>query len=322
MSRGPQLTVRVARKTVEADGICSFELVAADGAPMPAFSAGAHIDVHLPGGLTRQYSLCNAPAETHRYLIAVLRDAASRGGSLAMHDRVQEGELLTISAPKNHFPLAPQAASHLLLAGGIGITPLLCMAEHLAATGGAFELHSCTRSKARTAFAERIGNSTFAAHVHWHFDDSDAAQQIDLAAVLGTPGAGRHLYVCGPQGFMDAVLRTARAHGWPAEQVHHEYFAAAPVDAQGNRPFEVRLASSGRLIAVAADQSVVRALADAGVNLPTSCEQGVCGTCLTRVIDGEPEHRDQYLTPEEQAANDQFLPCCSRSKSARLVLDL
>ena len=156
MSRGPQLTVRVARKTVEADGICSFELVAADGAPMPAFSAGAHIDVHLPGGLTRQYSLCNAPAETHRYLIAVLRDAASRGGSLAMHDRVQEGELLTISAPKNHFPLAPQAASHLLLAGGIGITPLLCMAEHLAATGGAFELHSCTRSKARTAFAELV----------------------------------------------------------------------------------------------------------------------------------------------------------------------
>lgn len=322
MSRGPQLSVRVARKAVEAEGICSFELVAADGAPLPAFSAGAHIDVHLPGGLTRQYSLCNPPAETHRYRIAVLRDAASRGGSLAMHDQVHEGDLLTISVPRNHFPLAPQAASHLLLAGGIGITPLLCMAEHLAATGGDFELHACTRSKARTAFAERIGRSAFAARVHWHFDDGDGAPPIDIAAVLGSPGAGRHLYVCGPQGFMDAVLRQARAHGWPADHLHHEFFAAAPVDANGNRPFEVRLAGSGRVIAVPADRSVVQALADAGVNLPTSCEQGVCGTCLTRVIDGEPEHRDQYLTPEEQAANDQFLPCCSRSQSARLVLDL
>ena len=153
------LQVRVLRKTVEAEGICSYELAAADGRALPAFSAGSHVDVHLPGGLVRQYSLCNDPAETHRYLIAVLRDPASRGGSAAMHERVAEGDLLTISAPRNHFALAHEAPSHLLLAGGIGITPLLCMAERLAVAGADFRLHYATRSRARTAFAERIAQA-------------------------------------------------------------------------------------------------------------------------------------------------------------------
>lgn len=321
------LSVVVTRKTVEALDICSFELAAADGGALPGFSAGAHVDVLLPGGLSRQYSLCNDPAESHRYQLGVLRDAASRGGSAAMHDQVQVGDLLQISPPKNHFALAPGASRSLLLAGGIGITPLLCMAERLAHTGAAFELHHCSRSLARTAFVERIRRSSFAAQAFWHFDDGDAAQRLDLAALLGTaqqprPADGVHLYVCGPKGFMDAVLGGARAAGWPEDQLHCEFFGAAPEAADGDAAFEVQLASSGRVVVVPAGQSVVQALAGAGVEVLTSCEQGVCGTCLTRVLAGQPEHRDQYLTPEEQALGDQFLPCCSRSCSPRLVLDL
>ena len=317
-----ELRVRVTRKAVEAEGICSFELQAVDGRPLPAFGAGSHVDVQVPGGIVRQYSLCNDPGETHRYLIAVLKDAASRGGSAAMHERVKEGDTLTISAPTNHFALAHDAGEHLLLAGGIGITPLLCMAERLAVTGADFELHYATRSRARTAFVDRIAASSFAPRVHFHFDDGDAAQRLDLAQLLAAPRPGRHLYVCGPQGFMDAVLAGARAAGWPEPQLHWEFFGAAPADTANDGGFEVQLASSGRVIMVAKDQSVAQALEAAGVIVPTSCEQGVCGTCLTRVLAGEPDHRDLYLTPEEQAANEQFTPCCSRAKSPRLVLDL
>jgi vanillate monooxygenase ferredoxin subunit len=319
---GATLSVRVARKALEAEGICSFELVGADGAPLPAFSAGSHVDVSLPGGLTRQYSLCNDPTETHRYLIAVLRDPASRGGSATMHDAVQQDDALTISTPKNHFALAHEAGSHLLLAGGIGITPLLCMAERLSNVGAAFQMHYCTRSRARTAFAQRIAASAFAPRVQFHHDDGPAGQRLDVAALLADRPAGRHLYVCGPQGFMDTVLGSARAQGWPEAQLHCEFFSADVAPLAGDAAFEVQLASSGRIVVVPAGRSIVRALAEAGVTVATSCEQGVCGTCLTRVIAGVPEHRDLYLTPEEQAAGDQFLPCCSRSRSARLVLDL
>lgn len=319
---GGSLTVRVARKALEAEGIASFELVSTDGSPLPAFAAGSHIDVQLPGGPTRQYSLCNDPAETHRYLIAVLRDAASRGGSAAMHEQVKVGDTLFISTPKNHFALAHEAQSHLLLAGGIGVTPLLCMAERLAHSGARFEMHYCTRSRARTAFVRRIEDSPLASRVQFHFDDGPAAQRAEIDALVGPPGPGQHLYVCGPKGFMDAVLARARAQGWPEAQIHYEFFGAGPVGDGEAGGFEVMLASSGRVVAVPAGVSVVQALAACGIAVATSCEQGVCGTCLTRVIDGVPDHRDLYLTPEEQAAGDQFLPCCSRAKSGRLVLDL
>jgi len=316
------LKVRVAAKTVEAQDICSFELVSADGRALPAFSAGSHIDVPAGPGLTRQYSLCNEPGESHRYQIAVLRDANSRGGSAAMHERVQVGDVLEISAPKNHFPLAHEAKKSLLLAGGIGVTPILCMAERLSAMGADFEMHYCTRSADRTAFVERIGASAFARRVQFHFDDGDASQKLDIAALLAVPQAGTHLYVCGPKGFMDAVLSTARDRGWPAAQLHCEYFSADVAPSADDQSFEVLVASSGRIVVVPRDKTVVQALADAGVEVQTSCEQGVCGTCLTRVLEGVPDHKDMYLTPEEQAANDQFTPCCSRAKSARLVLDL
>lgn len=316
-----QLTVKVLRRTQVAEDIAAFELGLPDGGALPGFSAGSHVDVHVPGGLVRQYSLCNDDAEAHRYRIAVLRDAASRGGSAAMHDALHEGDELLISAPRNHFPLV-RAERTLLLAGGIGVTPLLCMAQRLAAIGADFELHYCTRSAARTAFREEIAAAPWAGRARFHFDDGDAAQKLDAAALLATPTPGTHLYVCGPAGFIAHVTQTAKAQGWPDEQVHLEYFGAAPQDTSGDGSFEVRLASTGKTYTVAADQSVVQALAAHGVEIMVSCEQGVCGTCITRVLEGECEHRDLYFTDEEKAANDQFTPCCSRARSPLLVLDL
>ena len=313
--------VRVARKTREAEGICSYELVRADGAPLPSFTAGAHVDVHLPNGLVRQYSLCNAPGEAHRYQIAVLRDAASRGGSQAMHDDVDAGSVLTISAPKNHFPLV-DAARSLLLAGGIGVTPILAMAETLADNGAAFEMHYCARAPERAAFVERLGAARFAGRVHLHYDSGTEDQRLDLAALLAAPASGAHLYVCGPQGFIDHVLDSARAYGWPTAQLHVEYFGAAAVDTGADQPFDVQLASSGKVVTIPAGRTVLKVLAEQGVEIPYSCEEGVCGTCLTRVLAGVPDHRDLYLTDEERAANDQFAPCCSRARTPLLVLDL
>jgi len=316
------LTVRVARKWMEAQDICAIELVAEPGQVLPGFSAGSHIDVHLPGGLTRPYSLCNDPTESHRYQIAVLRDPASRGGSAAVHESVQEGQVLQISAPKNHFALSHDARKHLLLAGGIGITPILCMTQRLANTGGDFELHYCTRSRARTAFAQRIANSDFAARVHFYFDDGAPGQRLDIDALLRKPEAGQHVYVCGPKGFMDAVLSSARTQGWPEAQLHYEFFTAELAPSPDAASFEVQVASSGKVVVVAPNQSVLQALAAAGVDIPFACEQGVCGTCLTRVLQGVPDHKDAYLTPEEHSVNDQFMPCCSRAKTPRLVLDI
>lgn len=313
--------VRVERKASEADGICSYELVRLDGAPLPPFEAGAHIDVHLGDKLVRQYSLCNPPGETHRYQIGVLRDANSRGGSQAMHDHIDTGSKLTISAPKNHFPLV-EARRTLLFAGGIGITPILAMAEALAVKGAAFEMHYSARSPERAAFRERLAASHLAGQVHFHYDSGDDAQKLDLAALLANPDAGTHLYVCGPQGFIDHVLGAARGLGWPPAQLHVEYFSAAAVDTGGDQAFEVKLASNGRIVTVPAGTTVLKALEAEGIEIAYSCEEGVCGTCLTRVLEGVPEHRDMYLTEEEQAANDQFTPCCSRAKTPMLVLDL
>jgi vanillate monooxygenase ferredoxin subunit len=315
-----QLTVRVVRKQVEADGICSFELADPDGAPLPPFTAGSHIDVQIPGGFTRQYSLCNHPDERHRYVIAVLNDAQSRGGSRAMHEAVEEGSTLQISAPRNHFPIKLDAPRHLLLAGGIGVTPMLCMAQCLASEARAFAMHYCARSRARAAFVEQLGSAPYADRVVFYFDDEDAAQKLDIHGLLAEAGADVHLYVCGPKGFMDAVLETARRLGWAEDRLHYEFFAAS-VDTTGGA-FEVKLASSGKTIAVPAEQTVAEALAAAGIEVPVSCGQGICGTCLVRVLEGEPDHRDLYLSPEEQARNDQFTPCCSRAKSHTLVLDL
>lgn len=316
------LDVTVSRKWKEAQDIYGFEFITADGSALPPFSAGAHIDVHLPGGLTRQYSLCNDPASTQHYHIAVLRDDNGRGGSRAIHDAVEEGSTVKISAPRNHFPLAHGAPHHVLIAGGIGITPILCMAERLFHADEAFDLHYCTRSRDRTAFVSRISESPFSRQASFHFDDEAPAQRFDIAATLANAPAGSHLYVCGPRGFMDAVLAEARRQHWDEARLHYEFFGAAIEQSAADAPFQVRIASSGATIDVPAGCSVIEALAANGVDVLTSCEQGVCGTCLTRVIEGQPDHRDAYLTDEEKAAGDQFLPCCSRSHTPLLVLDL
>lgn len=315
------IEVIVTRKRREAEGICSFELAAAGQCSLPAFSAGSHIDVHLPNGLVRQYSLCNHPEESHRYLLGVLLDPTSRGGSQAMHKQVEEGSRLRISEPRNLFALVHEAAYSLLFAGGIGITPILCMAERLAQIGAPFELHYSGRAAERMAFIERIRNSTFADRVHLHIGDGESGQRLDAARVLSAPSSGSHLYVCGPNGFMDHVLDTAREQGWRDAQLHREYFAAvAPIAEAGC--FEVQLASSGQCLQIPAERSVAEVLLEAGIDIPLSCEQGICGTCITRVLEGEPEHHDMFMTDAEKARNDQFTPCCSRAKSARLVLDL
>jgi vanillate O-demethylase ferredoxin subunit len=315
------LAVQVVRKLQEAQDIASFELVRADGAALPSFSAGSHIDVQVPGGLTRQYSLCNDSGEQHRYRIAVLRDPASRGGSVAMHDAVHEGDVVHISEPRNHFPLH-HATRSLLFAGGIGVTPLLCMAQRLATIGADFTLHYCTRSPERTAFREEITASSFAGRVQFHFDSGPPGQKLDLPSVIAQPDPGTQLYVCGPAGFIEYVVSTAKAKGWPGDQIHLEYFGAAPQDTTGDTAFEVKIASTGQTYAIPAGQSVVHALQAQGIEILTSCEQGVCGTCITRLLDGEPDHRDMYFTDEEHAKNDQFTPCCSRARSKTLVLDL
>ncbi|RJF96926.1 oxidoreductase [Noviherbaspirillum cavernae] len=315
------IDVKVVSKSREAEDIFSFELAAAGGAALPAFNAGAHIDVHVGGGVVRQYSLCNDAEEKHRYRIAVLRDPKSRGGSIAMHDRIHAGDVIRISAPRNHFPLQ-QAERSLLFAGGIGITPILCMAAQLARQGADFEMHYCTRSRERTAFLELMGASPYADRVHLHFDDGPPEQKLDLPAVLGTADAGKHLYVCGPTGFIDYVTGTARQSGWGKEQIHLEYFGAAQQGTSGDATFEVKIASTGQCFEVPADKTVFSVLDENGIAIPVSCEQGVCGTCITRVLDGVPDHRDLYFTDEEKAKNDQFTPCCSRARSRTLVLDL
>ncbi len=315
------LEVIVVRKIKEAEDIVSFELARADGAPLPPFSAGSHIDVQIPGGLTRQYSLCNDAIEQHRYRIAVLRDPASRGGSVGMHDAIKEGDAIRISTPKNHFPLqlAPRT---LLFAGGIGVTPLLCMAQRLAAIGADFTLHYCTRTLERTAFQQEISDSAFADRVQYHYDAGPAEQKLNIQAALGAAESGKQLYVCGPTGFIDHVVNSAKAQGWSSEQIHVEYFGAALQDTSGDSSFEVKIASTGKCYTIGAEQNIVQVLKEQGIEILTSCEQGVCGTCITRVLEGEPDHRDMYFTDEERAKNDQFTPCCSRAKSKTLVLDL
>lgn len=316
------LNVRVAGKRLVAEDICAFELVEATGRTLPAFAAGAHIDVHLPGGIIRQYSLCNDPNETHRYVIGVLKDPRSRGGSIAMHELAIDARL-QISEPRNLFPLAHGAQHSILVAGGIGITPLLCMAQQLANQSASFELHYCARSFDRIAFRDELRASAISPHVFLHVDD-DAVHRFDGSAIFReAKGDGTHVYVCGPGGFIDGVLGAARSNGYADRQLHREYFAAvAGPDGSEDRPFQIRIASSGEVWSVGSDETVISVLARHGVDIPTSCEQGVCGTCVVRVLDGTPLHRDVFMTDEEHAANDQFTPCCSRSCSPVLVLDI
>lgn len=316
------ITVQIASKTRETADICLLELSRPEGGVLPAFSAGAHIDLHLPGGIVRQYSLCNSPAENHRYQIAVLRDPSSRGGSSAIHSQLKEGDKVSISEPRNLFPLEHGANKYLLIAGGIGITPILCMTERLHHLNKAFELHYCTRTPEETAFRQRIQDSSFGDKVYFHHSRQADGKRMDAGAVLTTADAGIHLYICGPNQFMNEVLEIARKHGWPESRLHREYFAAEETSHEHDTAFEIQIASSGAVIEIPADRTALEVLLEHGIDLPFACEEGVCGTCATRLLEGEPEHRDVFMTPEEHAGNEEFAACCSRARSKRLVLDI
>jgi vanillate O-demethylase ferredoxin subunit len=323
------LTVRVARIRPLTADVSAFELVHPWGGTLPGYRAGAHIDVHLPGGFTRQYSLAGAEplaggnaAGCIHYVIGVKREQPGRGGSASLHERVRAGDLLAISTPRNNFPLHAEAAHHLLLAGGIGLTPLLAMAQQLRREGASFTLCVFARSRAHLAFRDEL--AALAPYVRHHFDEPAAgpgAEQLAIAELLREPGPGTHLYLCGPGGFMQAVLGAA-AH-WPEGQVHLEYFAppASAAAAGRDEPFTLVIAGRNIEVPVAADQSAVDALHDLGIDVPTSCSQGVCGTCTVPLVGGHPDHRDHCLTATERRSK--IALCCSRAQAGgRIVVDI
>jgi len=314
------LNLVVRKRQQQGEGVVVLELIDPTGALLPVFEAGAHIDVHLQSGLVRQYSLCGNPAERSVYRLGVLKDPASRGGSLAVHEQLHEGQMLGASFPRNLFPLSVGASRSILFGGGIGITPMVAMAYALQAAHSPFELHYCASSRTRSAFLDELKTADFSDYVHTHFSDEEQQQKLDLPAVLGQPQDGVHLYVCGPAGFMDWIITNALEAGYPESQVHREYFQME-VDSSG-AGFEVVASRSGKTVLVEQGQTIVEALATVGIRIEVSCEQGVCGTCLCDVLEGEPDHRDVYLTDDERAANDQILVCCSRAKSKKLVLDV
>lgn len=300
----------------------SFRLVRADGAALPAYEPGAHVDVTVPGGITRQYSLCGAPGDSGAYTIAVKKEPQSRGGSRALHEQVTLGSELEVGAPRNLFALDPGATEHLLFAAGIGITPLLSMAHRLVAQGQSFTLHYFVRGPEHAAFAELLAQPPFARHVRFHYGvpREQLAHYLHACIAAGAPHA--HVYTCGPAPFMDAVVACAnQSRG--ADAIHLEHFQAAePAGAEADRAFEVALASSGQVLQVPTGSSIVDVLATAGIHIDTSCREGICGTCVVPLLEGTPEHRDNCLSRKEKAANDQICLCVSRASSARLVLDL
>jgi ferredoxin-NADP reductase len=314
------LHARLHAIVLEADGIASFEFRRAGGGELPPFSAGSHIDVHIASGCVRQYSLCNDPRERHRYVVAVLREESGRGGSKAMHDELRIGQSLTLSTPRNFFPLARDARRHLLIAGGIGVTPMMAMLAELQSQQSEFFLHYCTRSPERTAFRERVEALAEVGRAAIHYDGGELSRGLDLTALLRQHQAGTHVYYCGPAGLMRAA--SAAAAHWPAGSVHAEHFAAPAASAAHapNSPFRIQLARSGLDLEVPANKSIVDVLRENDVFIETSCTQGYCGTCLTRYLAGEPEHRDTVLDDDDR--REFVLVCCARARTSTLQLDL
>jgi ferredoxin-NADP reductase len=293
-----------------------YEFSRLDGQPLPAYAPGAHIDLHLPNGLVRQYSLIEAEPDPLRYTVSVKRDPASRGGSRFVHDELRVGRTLKISPPRNNFPLVEDAPHVLLLAGGIGITPIWCMVQRLERLGRPWTLYYAARSRADMAFLHALEAMTPA---QFHFDDENAGTVLDVARIVAEAPKDAHLYCCGPTPMLKAF--EAATADWPREQVHVEYFTPKQEpDKKGG--FVVELARSGQEFVIPEGKSILQVLLDAGVDVDYSCELGICGACEQRVISGEPEHRDAILTEEEQASNTKVMICCAGCKSERLVLDL
>ncbi len=314
------LRLRVHAVRFLAEGIHGFDLVDPDGGLLPPATAGAHIDVHLPGGLVRSYSLSGDPADRSVWTLGVLREINGQGGSRAMHERLRVGELLTVSAPRNAFAMVPGASHTVLLAGGIGITPIKAMAHTLAAQKKSFEVHYCARSPRNAAFADELRALVAPDSLHFHFDNGIPAQGLDIAELLRQQPEGAHLYYCGPGGFMKACAE-ASSH-WAPASVHSEYFKPPESAAKSTQEasFEVRLARTGITVSVLPDQTIVRAIELAGHRVPTSCLSGLCGSCKVDYLEGEVEHNDYILSDEEKTRC--LTLCVSRARGSLLVLDL
>ena len=317
------MPVRIVHREEIADDITLFEMKHFSGGELPAFTAGAHIDVHLKDGFVRQYSLSNSPNERHRYVIGVLRDEAGRGGSKALHDRLRVQDKVRISHPRNNFELTADASKVILLAGGIGVTPLKAMAHRLEEMGIDYEMHYCAKDESCTVFAAELAPMHASGKLQFHFDNGDPSKGLDLKRLLSKTGPGVHVYYCGPGGFMKACA-AATVH-WAPGTVHFEHFKAPERAASDNvaaavGEFIVKIASTGQQIPVSSDRSIADALEDAGVAIETSCRAGLCGTCKVRYVSGEVEHNDCILGDDEK--QEYLTTCVSRASSQELVLDL
>ena len=314
----PWLGVTVVHRADVATDIIGLELADTNHAPLPPYDPGAHVDVYVKSGLIRQYSLTGDPADTSKYRLGILLDPKSRGGSSAVHADFKQGQQIKIGRPRNNFPLQPDAAHSILFAGGIGITPMLGMAYALQAAGASWEMHYCGRTADRLAFTKELAR--FGDKVHVHIDSGPKAQQLDISTVLKTAEPKRHLYVCGPNGFMEYVVASAKTAGWDDACLHLERFGAE-VNTDG-APFTVVAQRSGKTFDVQPGQTITQKLEEHGIHVQVSCQSGVCGTCLTKVVEGMPDHRDLVQTDLEKAANTHITVCCSRSKTKKLVLDV
>jgi ferredoxin-NADP reductase len=294
-----------------------YEFRRPDGAPLPSYQPGAHVDMLLPNGMVRQYSLIVPDPHPECYVFGIKRDAASRGGSRYIHDELHAGASLQISAPRNNFPLLEDAEHVVLFAGGIGITPIWCMVQRLGVLGRSWKLYYGCRSRSDMAFLQALEKFE-AKYLHLHFDD-EAGKVVDIAAAVAEAPKSAHLYCCGPDPMLKAF--EAATTNWPRAQVHVEYFTpkAEPAKEGG---FWVELARSKEEYFIPPGQTILQVLYDAGVDVDYSCELGICGACETKVISGIPEHRDSVLSEEEQASNTKVMICCAGCKSERLVLDM
>jgi vanillate O-demethylase ferredoxin subunit len=274
----------------------------------------------LPNDFIRQYSIWSDPNDRTRYCIAVLKAPDSRGGSVAIH-ALQPQAIIKISPPRNTFALVENAPASLLIAGGIGVTPIVAMASRLAALGRPFALHYCARRREDAAFVPQLQALTAEGALTLHFSEEAHPGRFHARAVLAAAPPEAHLYVCGPARLIESVLAAGRELGWSENRLHAELFKAAPLDADA-QAFDLHLIRSGRVLHVSARQTALDVLVAHGIGIPSSCAQGICGTCATKVLDGVPDHRDRYLTPAEHDSGTVFTPCCSRARTPVLVVDL
>ena len=311
------MPLRVTRNDKIADGIHLFELRASNAEPLPSFTAGAHITIRVPNGLLRKYSLCNDPAERDRYQVAIKRETNGRGGSSTLIDKVKAGDELMVAPPVNDFGLPQRAQDFLFIAGGIGITPIMAMIRELQAQGKRFRLFYCSRSPETTAFTEELSAPEFAGKVVIHHDQGDPTCSLDLKAILAERRNREHLYCCGPRPLMEAVRRMT--DHWSPTAVHFEAFSEAETHKAGDKPFRVRLARTNKVLEVPVTKTILEVLRDNGLDVPSSCETGTCGTCRTKMLAGVADHRDLVLAEHERA--DTIMICVSRAKSDEITLD-